>query len=154
MKLNQRRTTLAHSPKWHRFCPTMLYKSFTRKTVTWLMALWAAFADSPSFSPSSVSTGIPCFSSLLLIIGMLIALAAATAAKGTNLPQLVILCHHNNVVGISCLSQLSTYLPRIGGNLGARRFNPRAVTMAPVVAPTYDRARVLSGIGLSPLLLV
>lgn len=50
-----------------------------------------------------------------LIIGMLTQLAAATAQKGTNRPI-------------------------NGGMTDVNRFNPKAVTSAPVVAQTYEVA--------------
>lgn len=53
---------------------------------TCVMACFAALVDSPKRVPFSSVTGIPTFSSLCLISGMLMQLAAATAAKGTKRP--------------------------------------------------------------------
>jgi len=69
----------------------------------------AAVTLSPTLTPSSVSSIIPCWSSILLISGILTVLAAATAQNGTSLPT-------------------------NGGRFFVKEFNPRAAVRAAVVA--------------------
>ena len=64
-------------------------------------------------APSQMTAVVPFSISFILIKGMLIQLAPATAANGTS-------------------------LPKMGGSLATEAFNERAVPKAPPVANKYD----------------
>lgn len=81
------------------------------ESTTEVIACRAASLLLPTFSPSSVNSSIPSWSSVILISGMLTQLAAATAANGTRRPA-------------------------NAGPRAAKRFRVRAVKTAPVVAAT------------------
>ena len=85
--------------------------------------------DKNNSSQLPVNTGTPFSSSVLLMAGTLMQLAAATAANGTKRPTM-------------------------GGRFFTRRLSPSAVVHAPVVAAMYDPARRCVEMGVSPLLFV